>query len=306
MTRKVFSIQDTDKVVAKENWGRIEKIAENTWAVVSTPFDDRDFTTVCNGGIIAGKDRVVAIESYMQPKGAGWVANWAKKLTGRWPTDIVVSHFHGDHSSGAPGFYKEGEEPRLWMTSATVANVTKNRKAAAAKQKAKTEQPEYPQASKLDADKTTTIDLGGRKIKLVPRQGHTTSDISVELVDPNIIFCGDLFFNRMIPNYGDALPVKLDASAKSLTRTSETIYVPGHGPVADNDDFLLYRAFLEFVGTSARDLYTAGKSADEAAKAFKLSDKFKDWYIFSDAVVPRAINAWFKEFKNDPTIKSKR
>ena len=67
--------QDEKKVVATEKWGCIEKIAGGIWALVSTPFGkDGDFTTVCNGGFVAGDDRVRAIESFMSPKGATWFA----------------------------------------------------------------------------------------------------------------------------------------------------------------------------------------------------------------------------------------
>ncbi len=295
MTRKVFAVQEEDKVVAKEKWGRIETIADDTWAVISTPFDHKDFTTVCNGGIIRGKDRVVAIESYMNPKGAGWVAAQAKKLTGKWPTDIVVTHFHGDHSSGASAYFADGEKPNLWVTEPTGSNIQRTLKTSNAKLP-KDKRQKYPPTKELSHKEATEIDLGGRKLKIVPRSGHTTSDVSIELSEPNVIYCGDLFFNRMVPNYGDAIPATLNKVVDSMKSDKETIYVPGHGPVANNKDFAFYREFLTSVENKAKGFFDAGITKEKAAKEFKLDKKFEDWYIFSPAVIPRAMNAWYKEF----------
>ena len=276
--------------------------------MISTPFEDRDFTTVCNGGIVAGKDRVLVVESFMNSKGAKWVAEWAKKLTGKWPTDIAVTHYHADHSTGADAYFTDTEKPNLWVTRESRAGISKNieqakQRAAQAKKSGKGKKvvapARYPETKTLASDKTTELDLGGKKINLVPRVGHTSSDITIEMPDPNILYCGDLFFNRMIPNYSDADPVKLKKHVKSFRREKESIYVPGHGPVADNNAVDLYLEMLDFVEGKARDAFKAGKTVDEAAKAFELNKKFKDWYIFSPAVVPRAMNAWYKILKKE-------
>jgi glyoxylase-like metal-dependent hydrolase (beta-lactamase superfamily II) len=301
MTRKVFAAQDDSKIVAKEGWGRIEKLQDNFWAIISTPFDQKDFTTVCNGGIIAGKDRILAIESYMNPKGATWVARWTKKIFGRWPTDIVVTHYHADHSSGAVGFFANDEKPKLWVTEKTHQLIQKDLAAKRQQQKSAANKsaqkiPEFPKIETLKANSATTLDLGGRKVSIVPRIGHTASDVTIELEDPNIVYGGDLFFNRMIPNYLDADPVELRKSVKSLVRGKETIYVPGHGPVADNKDFKTYQRFLDWVEQTAREKFDAGKSSAQAAKEFELPQNYKEWYIFSNQVVPRAMNAWYREF----------
>ncbi len=299
MTRRVFTPQEKDKVVAKDKFARIEKISDGFWAVISTPFDNRDFTTVCNGGIIAGKDRVLIVESFMNAKGAKWVAEWAQKLTGKWPTDIVVTHYHADHSSGSAGFFSDAEKPNLWVTKDSQSRIAKNLEQAKARAvKNKTAAPKkYPDVKTLAADKTTALDLGGKKVKLVPRVGHTSSDVTIELPDPNIVYCGDLFFNRMIPNFSDANPVKLKKHVRDFQREKETVYVPGHGPIADNKAVDLYVEMLDFVEEHARSAIKAGKTADEAAKSFKLNKKFADWYIFSPRVIPRAMNAWYRVLK---------
>ena len=300
MTQRVFlENQEKEKVVAKEKFAKIVELTKGFWAVVSTPFDHKDFTTVCNGGIVAGKDRVLVVESYMNPKGAKWVAEWAEKLAGKWPTDVVITHYHADHSTGSEAFFKDSAKPNLWVTKESQEGIQKNLEQAKKQaEKSKAKAPgKYPDIKTLKSEKKTELDLGGKKVSLVPRVGHTSSDVTIELADPNILYCGDLFFNRMIPNYSDADPVKLKKHVKSFRREKDSIYVPGHGPVADNDAVDLYLEMLDFVEDHARSSFKAGKTVDEAAKAFQLNKKFKDWYIFSPAVVPRSMNAWYKILK---------
>jgi hypothetical protein len=50
------------KVVAEEPWGRLEEIGEGVW-VISTPLDGERLT-LCNGGIVAGADGVMVVESF--------------------------------------------------------------------------------------------------------------------------------------------------------------------------------------------------------------------------------------------------
>ncbi|MEO7965606.1 MAG: MBL fold metallo-hydrolase, partial [Gemmatimonadaceae bacterium] len=88
-------------LVAVEPFGRLEKVAEGVWALISTPLTDP--TTVSNGGIIAGRNGVLAIEGFNTPKGAQWIAEQALALTGKRPSHVIVTHYHADHANGVAG-----------------------------------------------------------------------------------------------------------------------------------------------------------------------------------------------------------
>ncbi len=103
----------------------------------------------------------------------------------------------------------------------------------------------------------------------------------------------------MIPNYRDSLPRNLSTEIAFFAKAKQTVFVPGHGPVGGNRDMILYKDFLDFVENKAKEYFDAGKSAEQAAREFKLSNKFKDWLIFSNAVVPRALAAWYRVFENE-------
>jgi len=147
----------------------------------------------------------------------------------------------------------------------------------------------------INADAPSTFDLGGRTVRFVPRAGHTASDVSIELDDPSLIFCGDLVWNGMVPNYVDAVPTQLAKSVAALRRTRATTYVPGHGAVAHEADFDRYVAMLQEIEKGARAAKAAGKTAADAGKDFKLPASLGEWTLFSPAFFERAFGAWYKE-----------
>ena len=288
--RGAFASTARERLFLQE-WGWVEKLAEGVWSHISTPFEQSDYTTVCNGGIIAGSKRVLAIESFQRPQGAAWLAECAKELTGRWPTDFVVTHFHGDHVSGSSGYLKNGQTPTMWLTKTTRDLVAEGEDQREVKSLA-------PEVSLL-SEEVTDLDLGGRVVKLTATKGHTDSDVAVEVVDPNIMFTGDLVWNRLVPNYRDANPLALKQAVAGLARESDSIYVPGHGVTASLDDFRLFQEFLDVMEDAARSAHGRGVSFESAAKDYQLGGKFKDWFIFADSVMPAIFRAWYAALESD-------
>src|SRR5215216_6633901 len=90
--RNLWARTPTGAVVAREPFGNLEKVADGVWALISTPLNN-DATTVANGGIIAGRNGVLAIEGFNRPAGAQWLAGQARELTGRWPSHVVLTHY---------------------------------------------------------------------------------------------------------------------------------------------------------------------------------------------------------------------
>ncbi|HEX2022859.1 MAG TPA: MBL fold metallo-hydrolase, partial [Candidatus Thermoplasmatota archaeon] len=229
-------------VVAREPFGTLERVADGVWALVSTPLGG-DRTTLCNGGIIAGRDGVLAVEGFFQPGGARWLAGRARELAGRWPTHVVLTHYHADHVNGVAGYL--GDAVRRPVLRATVP--TRD----LALERGRPPDPEraaaLSEAKAITVAGPSTIDLGGRVVRVVPRDGHTASDVTLELDEPSVVFCGDLVWNAMFPNYVDATPSRLARAVRALPRERETVYVPGHGPLARAADVDRYLAVLDAV-----------------------------------------------------------
>lgn len=295
---RVFGPGPRSRVAVREPWARIEQVADGIWAVISTPLEDR--TTLCNGGIIRGRSGVLVIEAFAQPAGAKWLAEQARELAGRWPDDVVLTHYHGDHTGGLAGYAGDGAAPRSIDTRATavtrdlVLEQDRGRGEAPSSEKSRM----LAGSTAIDPGRETVIDLGDRTVRIIPRDGHTKSDVTIEIDEPGVVFCGDLVWNRMFPNYVDAVPSRLFASLEGLVRERrDTVYVPGHGPLADAADFRLYIAVLDAVEEAGRAAAAKGQTAAEAAAGFRLPDPVADWHLFSPRYFETAIGAWLKELR---------
>ena len=273
-------------VVIREPFGTLEKISDGIWALVSTPLNG-DRTTVANGGLIAGRNGVLAIEGFQQPAGAQWLATKARELTGRWPTHVAITHYHVDHAAGVAGY--SDAHPVVRSTEKTRDLIlTKNKPA---------DETIFRDITLLSATEPTTIDLGGRIVRVIPRAGHTASDLSLEMDDPSVVFCGDLFWNAMFPNYVDAVPTQLAQAVRALRRSRETLYVPGHGPLGRAPEYDRYVAVLDEVERAARQAHAAGKTAAEAGAAFSLPPSLGEWTLFNKVFFERAFTAWYRELE---------
>lgn len=272
-------------VIAQEPWGRLERVADGVWALVSTPLGG-DWTTLCNGGIVAGRNGTLVVEAFNTDNGARWMAAQARALTGRAPTHVVLTHYHSDHAAGLRGVF-DTADVGLHATATTRDTAsTKNRNAP-------TEL--LARARAIDGGNPTRIDLGGRTVTLRPTLGHTASDVAIEVDDPHTVFCGDLVWNGMFPNFVDASPAQLSASVRALRDLRAATYVPGHGSVASPAELDRYVSVLDLVEAAARRAMEQGSTAQAAADAFAIPSSLGDWHRFSESYYLRAISAWMRE-----------
>jgi len=119
--------------------------------------------------------------------------------------------------------------------------------------------------------------------------------VTVEVTDPHVVFCGDLVWNGMFPNYRDATPSKKAASVRALLAAGDAVYVPGHGELAHRSDVERYVALLDDVGEKARAAISAGTPLDQAADAYQLPAGFAEWVMFSPTYFRVAFQAWARE-----------
>ncbi|MBT8398824.1 MAG: MBL fold metallo-hydrolase [Gemmatimonadetes bacterium] len=289
--RTLWSERTQGRVVAQEPFGRLESLSEGLWALVSTPLGG-DYTTVSNGGILAGTNGVLVIEAFQTPEGALWMAEKARELTGRWPTHVLVTHYHGDHSNGAQGFFPDGTGPSIHVTGTT-------RRLKREGMPADTEpllRGIWEDAVLLAEDRPGSLDLGGRTVLLSPWQGHTSSDVTVSLPDEGVTWCGDLVWNGMFPNYMDATPSQLSRAVRAIQSDGSDTYVPGHGPLAKDADMSRYLEVINGIEETARTARREGWTAEEAGARHEIREDLGEWTLFNPSYFQRAVEAWMKEW----------
>lgn len=273
--------QARGRVVAEAPFARIEALSDGVWAVVSTPLRDggRHFETTANGGIVAGRDAVAVIEGYYSDEGAAWVATQVRALAGRAPDRVLITHFHADHCRGLRAL-GDGVDAQATPTTARLM--------------AGDPEQALPQPS-LDEQGPGTIDLGGRRLMVTPRLGHTASDVTVRLEDPPVLWCGDLVWNHMFPNFVDAIPSHQVRHCESMLGEPGVAFVPGHGALGDAESLAPYLALLQDLERAARSAREAGTPAAAAAAAYRIPAELGDWTMFSANYIERAFAAWERE-----------
>lgn len=281
-------------VITSTPFARLETIGPDAWAVISTPLAG-DRTTFANGGLIAGRNGVVAIEGFYRAAGAEWLAQQAKLLTGRWPTHVVLTHYHVDHASGVSGYRNGDVMPRIHSTADTRQLALGGGPVAPAKDAAL--ERALADVVVVPGNTPSRIDLGNRVLSLYPYTGHTRSDLTVHDEDVGISWAGDLVWHRMFPNYVDATPTKLAASVRALATRLETscaVMVPGHGALVTPRGMADYVGLLESLEAAARAGYAAGTPAAQVATAYVVPAALGEW-MASKPSVERAITAWYRE-----------
>jgi glyoxylase-like metal-dependent hydrolase (beta-lactamase superfamily II) len=288
-TRRLFAAEPRGIPVRSEPWGRLEQVADGVWVLISTPLAGSEASgamrTFSNGGLVAGRESVLAIEGFASVEGARWLAGEARRLTGRWPTQAVLTHYHGDHSAGLGGYGADGAPVALLGTAVTRDLLRRRRPDAVVPQ------------TLLAPDRATELDLGGRRVRITPREGHTASDLTIEVLDPRVVFCGDLVWIGLFPNFVDATPSRQTAHVRALLAEPATLWVPGHGSAARAPELRGFLGLLESVEDGARRALARGVPAAEAARGWRPPPALGEWVRFSDDYYEVAFRAWERELR---------
>lgn len=285
------------EVVAKEPWGRLEEVGEGVWAVVSTPLAGgaNAMRTLANGGIVAGSDGLLVIEGFATSQGARWIAEEARELAGNVPSHVVLTHYHGDHSSGLAAYREYDSGVRYVTSEATRARLAES---TGRERRGGVTLQALESAMLVERNRSLEIDLGGRIVRVEARAGHTASDLVATVDDPRVTYCGDLVWHELFPNYVDATPSVLSREVRALlAEPEEGVFVPGHGSIPGPAALQAYVDLLDDVERAARRAFADGTPADEAGAIYRPPASLGEWTLFSPSYYRTALAAWERELR---------
>ncbi|HEY1929851.1 MAG TPA: MBL fold metallo-hydrolase [Caulobacteraceae bacterium] len=246
-----------------------------------------------NAGIVVGDDGVAVIDAFFTPDAAKALLATIRQLT-PWPVRYVVNtHYHVDHTGGDQVFRDAGaviiahRNVREWLHSENPRLLGDRMTPAQRALIAGLPEPDLTTTTSL------TIWLGARRLDVKAYPGHTGGDLIVKVPDAKTVFAGDLLWRHTSPNVIDgriAPWIATDNAFLALPDAAHTIFVPGHGQVADAADVADFRDYLSDLLSNVRKARAAGlRGAALTAQVLpKMKAKYGDWDAF-DYFIPKEI-----------------
>jgi glyoxylase-like metal-dependent hydrolase (beta-lactamase superfamily II) len=299
-----------------KGFASVRKVGNGLYATISD--SSKGFTTICNGGFLAGKDAALLIEGFTTPAGASFQME-ALRMVSQVPVKGALdTHYHFDHSMGN-AFYGVNGVP-LWAHAATAKRIFDNyapfqgadKDAALGPfekrvkdAKSDTERahaqgdlsavtglfqianssvlglPNHP----LDPAKLPmTIDLGGLIAIVESHPGHSGTDLIIRAPDQNVVYTGDLLFNNWYPVCFDekaTISGWRETLKKFAAFDKDTLFVPGHGQLCGLEGIAVIREVFDDIAGQAEKMYKAGVPAEEAQHRYVVPEKFKNFPIYA-------------------------
>ena len=278
----------------------IKPLGNNVYAAI----DDPKGGAGSNSGFVIGDDGVAVIDTFVNPAAAKQLLAEIQKLT-KLPVRFVVNtHYHLDHVAGNGVFAETGaliighRNIRGWIHTENLKFFGKEIKP---EQRAMVEGLVAPS---VIYDSAIELYLGSRRIVVRYYPGHTGGDSVVSIPDAQVVFCGDLFWKKTLPNLIDGTTEKWAATdAKLAAEAPKATFVPGHGDVGNAADVQEFAGYLNDLRTVMAQPVKDGLTGDALANAVmpKLQEKYGSWNFF-DYFLKRNISDMAKELRGEKQI----
>jgi cyclase len=270
---------------------QLKPIGPNIWAAI----DDAKGNAGANAGFVIGDDSVAVIDTFENEAAANALLAEIRKLTPLPIKFVVNTHYHLDHVAGNRVFADAGavivahRNLRRWIN-------TENLKFFGDKIKPEEKtMVEHLIGPQVAYDSGLSLFLGSRRLDIIFFEGHTGGDSVVAIPDASIVFCGDLFWRKTLPNLIDAttsawveslgdivaLPSQ-NVPKDSVSRAA--VFVPGHGDVGTASDAQDFRNYLEFLRQITQKAVNANKAGDDLVNEVlpTLTKAYGSWDFFKD------------------------
>jgi glyoxylase-like metal-dependent hydrolase (beta-lactamase superfamily II) len=282
-----------------------------------------------NGGVLAGRDAVLIIEGHMQPAGAALEIEVARMVSKAPLRGAVDTHFHLDHTFGNVAYSEqrlsilahEKVTPLMKEQYQALKGVDKapllgphEKKLAQAVDAADKKRKAvdlatwkwmydaidaatlaFPTEPLATANLPKQIDLGGLTAVIEFHPGHTATDLIIRVPEHDLIFAGDLLFNR---SYPVALDADMIAWRKVLDHfaaySRQTRFVPGHGAICGQETVRDQSALFDDLRAHADKMLRAGVPVDEAERRYVVPERFQSYGLHSwDFTIGAAMRSYF-------------
>jgi glyoxylase-like metal-dependent hydrolase (beta-lactamase superfamily II) len=238
----------------------VKKLAEGVYAAVSP---DRS-KAGSNAGFVVGSNGVLVVDSFEGAEPAKELLAEIRKVTNLPIRFVVNTHYHLDHTGGNAVFAEAGativaqRNLRGWLRTENLKFFGANPKP---EERTLVESLALPDMVYTDA---LDIYLGSRLVQVRFMLGHTGGDSVVIVPDANVVFGGDLIWQKHLPNLIDATTSEwVKTLEKLLAEHPAATFVSGHGDVATPEDVRDFHDYLVALREDIGKAQAAGKSGQE-------------------------------------------
>ncbi len=259
----------------------VKKIGEGVYAAIGADGGKAG----SNAGFVVGSNGVLVVDTFEGVEPARALLAEVRKVTNLPIRFVVNTHYHLDHTGGNAVFAEAGativahKNLRGWLRTENLKFFGPNPKP---EQKAMVEALELPEELYSDA---VDIYLGSRQIQVRYMLGHTGGDSVVLVPDANVIFAGDLVWQKHLPNLIDATTSEwVKTLEKLLAEHPSATFVSGHGDVATPADVRDFHDYLVTLREEVARAQSAAKSDKDLVDA--VLPQLKQKYGECDAAAP--------------------
>jgi glyoxylase-like metal-dependent hydrolase (beta-lactamase superfamily II) len=318
--------------VVDAGFASVRKIGEGLYATISDT--SKGLSTMCNGGLLIGKDAALLVEGFVTSNGAAFQLDTLRKVSQAPAAGAVDTHYHFDHTLG--NAYYAGNGIQLWAHSAVPQRIAtsyapmqgedreaflvpfekhlKDASSEAAKQHAQSDLNSVGNVFDLVNKSALTlpnrlldpaklplnVDLGHFPVVIETYPGHSGTDIVVRVPDQKVAYVGDLLFNGAYPATFDEKCTISGWRATLKTFASwdkDTIFVPGHGKLCGQEGVQHEREVFDDLAEQAEKMYKAGVPVAEAADRYVIPEQYKAMPIWAwGFCIGTAIKKLYAEF----------
>jgi len=247
---------------------------------------DVDGKAGANAGFVIGDDAVAVVDTFQRPAAAEALLQAIRAKTSLPIRFVVNTHYHIDHVAGNRIFHDQGavilaqRNVRAWIHTENLKFFGKD---VPADKKAMVEDLQAPDVTYDDGVRLYLGASQPLEVRFYP--GHTGGDSIVIVPGAGVVFCGDLFWRKTLPNMIDAtvadwIPT-LDGLGQ-LPDASGLTYVPGHGDVGTAGDVAEFRGYLSDLRSRVEGAAKDGAEGDALPQAVLpgLQAKYGEWKFF--------------------------
>jgi cyclase len=258
----------------------LKQIGPGVYAAIDGP----QHKSGANAGFVIGDDGVLVVDSFFNPDSTRALIGEIHRLTTKPIRYVVNTHYHVDHTGGDQVLKDAGaiivaqRNVRGWLHDENI-HLLGNRITPALK--GQIESLPFPDVTTATG---LTIWLGSRKIVVQTVLGHTGGDLTLSVPDAKVLFTGDLLWRKIPPNLIDGSVKEwtaTDANFEHMPDAAHTIFVPGHGDVANLKDVEDFRTYLTDLKRLVGEGRKAGLNGDALVQYVtpKLRASHPDWTI---------------------------